>query len=385
MSLVDAVLARRVLRVSEEHVDQHGRRTASRALDRGGPGEGVVAVQLAEARGARTGERRIPPPARVDRAVDCRRPSNRLRRHRPASNVVAVRKHEITSDVVACLIRQQTPELAGQPVRPVDVDGWDNSSFRVGETHLARLPTGDGYVPAVAKEHQWLPVLARQLPLAVPEPLRRGQPGCGFPRPWSLYRWLPGQTASVGRVDDLQRFARDVAALLAALQRIDPSGGPAAGAHSFGRGGPLEVYDADVHACLSHLPPDIDSEAVLARWREAVSTPYTGEPRWFHGDMAPSNLLVQDGRLSAVIDFGTCGTGDPACDLVLAWTYLDEAARDTFQQHLDLDHGMWRRGGAWALWKALLTLSDNDPAASARRYGWRHDAAEIVRRVIRAA
>jgi aminoglycoside phosphotransferase (APT) family kinase protein len=296
-----------------------------------------------------------------------------------------MRKPEITADVVACLVRRQVPELAGQPVVPVDVDGWDNSSFRVGDAHLARLPTDDGYVPAVTKEHEWLPVLAQQLPFAVPKPIKRGQPGCGFTRPWSLYRWLPGQPASGFRVTDLQCFARDVAAFLSALQGIDASGGPAVGAHSFGRGGPLNVYDDDVHACLPYLPPDIDPEEVLHRWRGAMSTPYTGEPRWFHGDMAPSNLLVRDGRLSAIIDFGTCGTGDPACDLVLAWTYLDEAARATFLQHLDPDHDMWRRGQAWALWKALLTMRDDDPAASVRRYGWRHDAAEIVRRVIRAA
>jgi aminoglycoside phosphotransferase (APT) family kinase protein len=300
------------------------------------------------------------------------------------ASVVAVRKHEITAEVVACLIRQQVPELAGQPVRAVDVDGWDNSSFRVGQTHLARLPTGEVYAQAVAKEHQWLPVLARLLPVAVPEPIRLGRPGCGFPRPWSLYRWLPGEPTSTGRVDDLRTFARDVAGFLTALHQVSPQGGPPAGDQSFGRGGPLQVYDADVHASLPHLPPDIDAEQVLTCWREAMSNPYLGEPCWFHGDMAPSNLLVRDGRLSAVIDFGTCGTGDPSCDLVLAWTYFDDTARRTFRQHLGLDGGTWRRGGAWALWKALATLTDDDPPASVRRYGWRYDAAEVIRRVLRA-
>lgn len=302
-----------------------------------------------------------------------------------SSTWVHVRKQDISTDVVACLVRQHAPLLAGQRVQPVAVDGWDNSSFRVGEGHLARMPTDDGYVPAVAKEHQWLPVLAPQLPVAVPEPVLRNEPGCGFPRPWSLYRWLPGQPASSGHVSDLQRFARDVAGFLAALQAVDTSGGTLASAHPFGRGGPLEVYDDDVHACLPHLPADITPASVLARWQEALSCPYIGRPRWFHGDMSPSNMLVQDGWLSAIIDFGTCGVGDPACDLVLAWTHLDDDAQDTFQRTLDLDVDTWRRGQAWALWKAMLTLKDDDPAASVRRYGWRYDAVDIIRRITRAA
>lgn len=293
-----------------------------------------------------------------------------------------MKKKDITPAVVACLLRQQAPDLAEQPVEPVDVDGWDNSSFRVGDHHLARMPTDDGYVPAVAKEHRWLPVLAPQLPVAVPEPVLRGEPGCGFPRPWSLYRWLPGQPASGDRVIDQQRFAHDVAHFLTALQAIDVSSGPLAGGHSAGRGGPLEAYDDDIRVCLPHLPDHLDPASVVGRWQDAVSSPYTGRPRWFHGDMSPSNLLVQDGQLSAVIDFGTCGVGDPACDLVLAWTHLDDDAQRTFQQAMNVDDDMWLRGQAWALWKALLTLRDDDPAASEHRYGWRYDAATVIRRIL---
>lgn len=299
--------------------------------------------------------------------------------------MVQMRRRDITTDVVSCLVKEQAPWLAGRRVEPVEVDGWDNRSFRVGEGHLARMPTDDGYVPAVDKEHQWLPVLAPQLPVAVPEPVLRGKPGCGFSRPWSLYRWLPGQPATSGHVSDQQRFARDVACFLAALQAVDTAGGPPAGTHSFGRGGPLRLYDDDVRACLPHLPADIPTPSVLTRWQEALSRPYRGRPRWFHGDMAPSNMLVRDGRLSAVIDFGTCGVGDPACDLVLAWTYLDDDAQETFQHTLDPDPDTWRRGQAWALWKAMRTLRDDDPAASVRRYGWRYDAADIILRITRAA
>ena len=294
-----------------------------------------------------------------------------------------MRKSEITPAVVSCLLREQLPELAGLPVTPVDVDGWDNSTFRVGDGLTARLPSGEGYVPAVAKEHRWLPVLAPRLPLPVPEPVALGAPGCGFPRPWSVYRWLPGATASAERVTDLPAFARDVAGFLRCLQAVDTAGGPVAGAHSFWRGGPLSVYDDDVQACLASLPADLDRDQVLDVWRAALSTPFLGEPVWFHGDVAPSNLLVQDGRLAAVIDFGTCGTGDPACDLVLAWTFLDDGSRRTFRQSLDLDAGTWTRGRGWALWKALLTLREPGHDAAVRRYGWRCSAADVIRSVIR--
>lgn len=140
-----------------------------------------------------------------------------------------------------------------------------------------------------------------------------------------------------------------------------------------------------MHACLSYLPADVDSDEVLGRWHQAVAAPYAGEPVWFHGDMSPSNLLVQDGRLSAVIDFGTCGVGDPACDLVLAWTFFDDPARATFQEAMQVDDDTWLRGQAWALWKALLTLRDDDPTASVRRYGWRYYKGEVVRRVLYTA
>ena len=174
-------------------------------------------------------------------------------------------------------------------------------------------------------------------------------------------------------------MARDVAQFLTALWAVDATGGPAAGAHSSGRGGPLSLYGPDVHACLDALPADLIHDRVLDTWAAALSSPFEAEPCWFHGDMAPSNLLVRDGRLAAVIDFGCCGVGDPACDLVIAWTFLDADARHTFRQQLDVDTGTWARGRGWALWKALLTLREPHHDAAVRRYGWRYGAADIIR------
>lgn len=293
-----------------------------------------------------------------------------------------MQKAEITADVVTCLLREQVPHLAHLPVTPMAVDGWDNSSFRVGTGHTARLPSADGYAPAVAKEHRWLPVLAHHLPVPIPEPVVRGVPGCGFPRPWSVYRWIPGDPATRDRVADLDTFARDLAVFLTALWGVDTAGGPPAGTHSAGRGGPLAVHDLDVLSSIHALPPGVDATSVQDVWRAATASRHADPPRWFHGDMAPSNILTQDGRMSAVIDFGTCGVGDPACDLVIAWTFLDLDARRTFTRHADVDPDTWDRARGWALWKALLTLRERDHDATVHRYGWRYSALDVIQNVV---
>jgi len=135
-----------------------------------------------------------------------------------------VRKTNITADLVSRLVGTQFPLWAGLPVRPVDVGGWDNVTFRLGEEMLVRLPSAGEYVPAVHKEQRWLPALAGQLPLPVPEPLAAGVPGCGFPWPWSVYRWIDGAPVTEQTVPDLPQFAVDLAGFLAALYRIDPAG-----------------------------------------------------------------------------------------------------------------------------------------------------------------
>ncbi|MFN8621832.1 MAG: aminoglycoside phosphotransferase family protein, partial [Chloroflexota bacterium] len=274
---------------------------------------------------------------------------------------------------------------AALPVRPVERDGWDNATFRLGDAMSARLPTADGYVPQVEKEARWLPVLARSLPLPVPEPIAQGRPACGFPRPWSVNRWLEGEDAGVAAIDDPVAFARDLARFLVALRAIDPTDGPAAGSHSFWRGGPLAVYDAETRAAIASLGDRIDGPAATRCWEAGLDRPWRGPRVWVHGDVAPSNLLVHEGRLAAVLDFGCCAVGDPACDTVMAWTFFSGGAATIFRAALRLDDATWARGRAWALWKALITLRDHADgetalAAVTRRVGWRAGAAEIVAR-----
>ena len=201
--------------------------------------------------------------------------------------------------------------------------------------------------------------------MPIPAPIGRGVPGEGYPFPWSVNRWLDGENATLDRIDGLTRFAEDLAGFLRALQRIDPSDGPAAGPHSFWRGGPLMAYDAETRRAISTLGERIDGAAALAVWATALEATWRGDPVWFHGDVAAGNLLVRDGRLAAVIDFGTCGIGDPACDIVIAWTLLAGESRAAFRSALVVDDEMWARARGWALWKALITFDNVDPATAA--------------------
>jgi aminoglycoside phosphotransferase (APT) family kinase protein len=287
-----------------------------------------------------------------------------------------VEKAAITPALVARLVAMQFPEWGHLPVTPVDLDGHDNTTFRLGDELSVRLPSDDAYVPQVDKEHRWLPFLAPQLPLPIPEPLARGAPAPSFPRPWSVYRWRTGEVATAEHVGDDVEFATDLAGFLTALYAIDAIGGPRAGAHSFFRGSRLAVLDADARQAIAVLADELDVEAATAVWEAALATIWERLPVWVHGDVTNSNLLVQSGRLSAVLDFGCSAVGDPACDLAITWTYFHGNSREAFRDGLALDEGTWARGRGWALWKALITRarvvpSDGESGDPARRFGWR--------------
>ena len=272
-------------------------------------------------------------------------------------------------ELVARLVAAQHPRWADLDVRPVPVQGNDNRTFRLGDELLVRLPSAAGYASQVAKEQRFLPVLADALPLPVPVPVAAGVPGEGYPFPWSVLRWLPGETVLAAPPTDRRALAADLAAFLAALQSVPTTGAPPAGEHSWYRGAHPSCYDADVQRCLPAIErvPGLDLRRLRRLWDDALATSWHGPPVWFHGDVAAGNLMVRDGRLCAVLDFGCCGIGDPACDLAAAWTVLDPGGRDVLRAGVGADDGTWERGRAWALWKAALMVSDGtaEEAASA--------------------
>ncbi len=266
------------------------------------------------------------------------------------------------------LIDTQFPEWAGLPLRAVEINGWDNRTFRLGAQLTVRLPSGQWYALQVAKEQQWLPRLAPELPLPIPEPVAEEIPGQSYPYPWSVYRWIDGRVAHETGISDFSEFATALARFLKALHRIDPSGGPAPGKHNWHRGAAPSVYAAETIDAIDALGSEIPGDAVRRIWDHAVDSRWQGDPVWFHGDVATGNLLTRDGSLSAVIDFGSSGVGDPACDLAIAWTFFDRAARDAFRAALGVDQATWSRGRGWALWKALISLVDaleHNPGAAA--------------------
>ncbi len=274
-------------------------------------------------------------------------------------------RDDIDVSLVSRLVAAQFPQWADLRVRPVEVSGWDNRTFRLGEDMSVRLPSAEGYILQVEKEQHWLPKLSPQLPLPIPVPLAQGAPSDDYPWPWSVYRWLEGEPATDERIADLRQFATDLAHFLNALYLIDATDGPLPGSHNFYRGGPLSVYDGDTRQALEALSGEIDTDTARAVWEAALAATWLGSPVWVHGDVAWGNLLVTGGRLSAVIDFGTTGVGDPSCDLAIAWILFRGESREIFREVLGFDEGTWARGRGWTLWKALITLDEaihTDPA-----------------------
>ena len=256
------------------------------------------------------------------------------------------------------LLASQFPDWAELPLERIEPTGTDNAIYRLGDDVVVRLPRVARTVATLEKERAWLPRLAPHLPLAVPVPLAEGKAAEGYPWVWSVYRWLEGNDATVEPIGDLDRAAIDLARFIAALHAIDPTGGPRPGEHNFFRGEALPARDAAVRSSIAALHDEIDVDAVTSAWEGAPRAPvWQRSPVWIHGDLDARNVLVEDGRLSAVIDWGSLGVGDPACDVMVAWKLLSADTRSTFRETLLVDDATWTRGHGWALSQALNALS----------------------------
>ena len=291
----------------------------------------------------------------------------------------------IDISLVRRLVGAQFPQWDALGIEPVEIDGWDNRTFRLGDDMTVRLPSAKAYAAQVAKEHRWLPRLALLLPLPIPTPLAMGSPAEDYPWHWSIYRWLDGANATTERIADMSQFAIALAGFLVALQSIAPDGGPPPGEHNFHRGGALAVYDAETRRAIETLRGTLDTSGATDAWEAALDSQWHAPPVWVHGDFGASNMLVNDGRLSAVIDFGSSAVGDPACDLTIAWTMLSENSRDAFRSALSLDEAAWARARGWALWKGLITMADAMGTDSWRAAAARHVVDEVLAEHERAA
>jgi aminoglycoside phosphotransferase (APT) family kinase protein len=286
--------------------------------------------------------------------------------------------HRIDDDLVRRLIAGQFPQWAGLAVQRWPSGGTVNAMYRLGGDMAVRLPLVQGGAKDVLMEQEWLPRLAPYLPARIPEVLGAGEPAQGYPWPWSVYRWLAGEHPEAGVLSEPVLLAGDLAAFVAAMQSITLPGAPKA--H---RGGPVASLDADTRAAIRELrgipEEDVDCDAVASVWEQALRTPgWDGPPVWLHADLMPGNLLIDGGRLAAVIDFGCTGAGDPACDLFPAWNLLPADAREVFREALAVDDATWIRGRGRTLSQALIAL----PYYRRTNPAMAHNARHVIRAVL---
>ena len=257
------------------------------------------------------------------------------------------------ADLVRRLLTAQFPQWARLPITPVRSSGTDNAVYRLGDRLSVRLPRREWGIEQVEKEQRWLPQIARFLPLAISEPLATGEPGEGYPYPWAVHRWLDGENLTFEELADPVQAARDLSRFVLALRGLPPLP-DAPKAH---RGGPLATRDGQTREAIAALHGRLDQAVATAAWETALRAPeWTGAPEWVHGDLLPGNLLFQRGRLSAVIAFGGLGVGDPACDLLPAWSLLTGESRAVFRRELGADDALWARGRGQALAQALAFI-----------------------------
>jgi aminoglycoside phosphotransferase (APT) family kinase protein len=274
---------------------------------------------------------------------------------------------DIDAGLVGRLVAEQFPHLADLPITEVRSTGTVNAIYRLGDRLCARLPRVAEWAPDLDREWRWLPELAPRLPLRVPEPVGRGRPGGSYPFSWTIYGWIDGQPYADGLVDDERRAAEDLARFVVDLRRIDPVGAPRGGRR------PLRELDAVTREVIESARGVIDGDAAVAAWERALRAPaWAGSPVWIHSDLLRPNVLVRDGRVCAVIDFGGVGVGDPAADVIAAWSVFGRAGRGVFRAALEVDDGTWERARGFALHQAALIVpyyGETNPGfvASARR------------------
>jgi aminoglycoside phosphotransferase (APT) family kinase protein len=279
---------------------------------------------------------------------------------------------EVDDALVRRLLAAQLPDLAHLPVERIDAWGTDHAIFRLGRGLSVRVPKIGWAAGQGEHEHRWLPVLAPHLPVEVPVPVAVGEPASGYPYRWYVSPWLDGRNPRPGDVADMTGLAGALAGFVVALQRVDAVGAP--GPRRGKRGGPLAAADAATRRSAEQLRGEADVDGLLAVWDAGLDAPpWEAAPVWVHGDLSDGNLLVRDGRLAGVIDWGGLAAGDPAVELMVAWNLFDRQARAAYREALGfVDAAMWLRGRAWAASAAVMALPyyrESNPDIVAR--SWR--------------
>jgi len=272
---------------------------------------------------------------------------------------------EVRPELVRRLLRAQHPDLADLPLEVV-ANGWDNVIVKAGDHLVVRLPRRQAAAQFIVNEQHWLPILAPRLPLPIPAPLRVGQPGCGYPWPWTISAFLPGQTAARTPPADQRQAAESLGAFLAALHTTAATDAPV----NASRGIPLAQRQQTFTQNLAALGGVVDPRAANRLWEAAVQAPAWPEPSvWLHGDLHPANIIVHDGRIGGVIDFGDITAGDPATDLSVCWMLLPPTSHEHFwagyargtAHETGADLRLRAKGWALALALVFLAYSSDNP------------------------
>lgn len=277
------------------------------------------------------------------------------KRNQESINGSQVKMHEGEFDIGIALIKrlliEQFPHFAERSITAVRSTGTVNAIYRLGDELYVRMPRLKEWAESIDNEWVWLPKFAPHISLNIPKPLGRGTPTNYYPCPWAIYHWIDGSPYQDELIEDQYQVAHDLANFIKELRRIDSRGAP--------RGGrdPLIELDTVTRSAIASSRNVLDSHVVSAAWALSLKAlPWDGKPVWIHGDLLKSNLLVKDGRLYAVIDFGGVGIGDPAADVVPAWSVFNKAGRETFRQALDVDDNTWGRARGYALHQALMII-----------------------------
>ena len=267
-------------------------------------------------------------------------------------------EHYINTDLVKKIISEQFSEYAHLPIKSVRKQGHDNRTYRLGNDMLVRMPSAEYYALKVPKEQELLPLLKPYLSVDIPVPIKMGNPSHDYPFNFSIYKWLDGTSANFLKLNDkaLESIAIQLAKFLKELHGITGIDGPFPGKHNGWGGDHVSVYDEGARKQISELSEIIDEYKAMELWEQACKTKRNKTPAWIHGDFAFGNFLIKDGKLSGVIDFGGMAIGDPASDLVIAWTFLKGKSREIFKQTMDYDSKTWLRARGWVLWKATFDL-----------------------------
>ena len=258
----------------------------------------------------------------------------------------------IDEELVARLLAGQHPMLADLPISRVESTGTVNALFRIGDDLCARLPLLERWAKSLRNEVRWLPWLGERISLRIPEPLFGGEPVAWYPFQWAVFRWIDGATYADALVDDEREAARTLATFVNELSSIEIARDAPMGGRD-----PLRALDVGTREAIRASNGVIDRDGAMAAWDRALLAPaWDGRPSWIHCDLLRPNLLVDGGRLTAVIDFGGVGIGDPATDVIAAWAVFGPAGRAAYRASLDVDDGTWERARGIALHQAALII-----------------------------